>query len=129
MSFKKCSFILLAGGKGARMESPFKQFRLLGGMPLWAWGFKLSCELCEMGLIGEVIVVFPKDFDFSNEVKIINELNIPFKVNVVEGGETRAISSLAGISAASGDYVLVHDAARPFASSSLVQRIISSITP
>ena len=129
MSFKKCSFILLAGGKGARMESPFKQFRLLGGMPLWTWGFKLSCELCEMGLIDEVIVVFPKDFDFSNEVKIINELNIPFKVNVVEGGETRAISSLAGIGAASGDYVLVHDAARPFASSSLVQRILSSITP
>jgi 2-C-methyl-D-erythritol 4-phosphate cytidylyltransferase/2-C-methyl-D-erythritol 2,4-cyclodiphosphate synthase len=93
MTFKKCSFILLAGGKGARMESPFKQFRLLGGMPLWAWSFKLSSELYDMGLIGEVIVVFPKGFDFSNEVKIINELNIPFKVNVVEGGETRAISS------------------------------------
>ena len=84
------------------------------------WSFKLSSELYDMGLIDEVIVVFPKDFDFSNEVKIINELKVPFKVNAVEGGETRAISSLAGISAASGDYVLVHDAARPFASSSLV---------
>lgn len=129
MTFEKCSFILLAGGKGARMESPFKQFRHLGGMPLWAWSFKLSSELYDMGLIGEVIVVFPKGFDFSNEVKLLNDLNVSFKVKIVEGGETRAISSLAGISAASGDYVLVHDAARPFASSSLVQRIISSITP
>ena len=87
MTFKKCSFILLAGGKGARMESPFKQFRHLGGMPLWVWSFKLSSELYDMGLIDEVIVVFPKDFDFSNEVKIINELKVPLKLMPLKEGK------------------------------------------
>jgi len=45
---------------------------------------------------------------------------------VVHGGAQRQESALAGVQAAKGEYVLVHDAARPCLSRDLVHRIISA---
>ena len=111
MNLKNCSFVILAAGKGARMNTPFKQFRLLGGIPLWAWGVKLGRKLYDMNLICEVVVVFPKDYDFSSHVEVLQAHKMPFKA--INGGDTRAMSSILGVKASDGDYVLVHDAARP----------------
>ncbi|NLG94959.1 MAG: 2-C-methyl-D-erythritol 2,4-cyclodiphosphate synthase [Acetomicrobium flavidum] len=127
MFHKRCSFVLLAGGRGARMGSPFKQFRPLGGIPLWAWGLRLANRLYSMGLIEEAVVVFPRDIDFTDQIEHLDKFDMPSKI--VKGGETRPASSLAGVTASCGDYVLVHDAARPFASVRLVKRIISALTP
>lgn len=127
MSHKKCSFVLLAGGRGARMGSPFKQFRPLGGIPLWAWGLKLANKLYSVGLIDETVVVLPRDIDLTDHIEHLGRFDMPSKA--VRGGETRSASSLAGITASCGNYVLVHDAARPFASVCLVERIISALTP
>jgi len=43
---------------------------------------------------------------------------------VIPGGKTRAESVRKAVEAASGEYVLVHDAARPFISRELVQKVI-----
>ena len=50
-------------------------------------------------------------------------------VRVVEGGATRQESVAAGLALASEDVdvVLVHDAARPFASSALVRRVVAAV--
>lgn len=45
-------------------------------------------------------------------------------MRVVHGGAQRQDSALAGVRAASGDYVLVHDGARPFVSLELIGRVI-----
>jgi len=45
-------------------------------------------------------------------------------VRVVPGGEVRRDSAVAGVEASSGDIVLIHDGARPFASVSLIARVI-----
>ncbi|MER3465868.1 MAG: bifunctional enzyme IspD/IspF, partial [Armatimonadota bacterium] len=46
---------------------------------------------------------------------------------VVPGGETRALSSLNGILAAErADTVVVHDAARPFATGALLSRVLNA---
>jgi 2-C-methyl-D-erythritol 4-phosphate cytidylyltransferase/2-C-methyl-D-erythritol 2,4-cyclodiphosphate synthase len=127
MNLKNCSFVILAAGKGARMNTPFKQFRLLGGIPLWVWGVKLGRKLYDMNLICEVVVVFPKDYDFSSHVEVLQAHKMPFKA--INGGDTRAMSSILGVKASDGDYVLVHDAARPLASSNLVKKIISALSP
>jgi 2-C-methyl-D-erythritol 4-phosphate cytidylyltransferase/2-C-methyl-D-erythritol 2,4-cyclodiphosphate synthase len=51
---------------------------------------------------------------------------IPF--SVVPGGAERQESVVRGIRAASREYVLVHDGARPFLSGALVERLLESLT-
>ena len=50
---------------------------------------------------------------------------------VVEGGPTRAASVRAGLAAvpASAEVVVVHDAARPFASAALFRRVVAALGP
>jgi 2-C-methyl-D-erythritol 4-phosphate cytidylyltransferase/2-C-methyl-D-erythritol 2,4-cyclodiphosphate synthase len=45
----------------------------------------------------------------------------------IEGGATRADSVRAGLAAVEGDAVLVHDAARPFCPSAVVDRLLASL--
>lgn len=57
----------------------------------------------------------------------INEFGVVDADFVVEGGKTRRDSCLAGVRAAEGaEYVLVHDAARPFLTSGLISRVLSA---
>ena len=51
--------------------------------------------------------------------------NIPLKI--ANGGSERAISVLNGLNMAECDYVMVHDAARPFASPELFRRLIDAV--
>ncbi|WP_343036405.1 2-C-methyl-D-erythritol 4-phosphate cytidylyltransferase [Isoptericola halotolerans] len=54
---------------------------------------------------------------------------LPLDVQVVDGGGTRQASVAAGLRLVppDADVVLVHDAARPFAPSSLVERVVSAV--
>ncbi|MBR2209187.1 MAG: 2-C-methyl-D-erythritol 2,4-cyclodiphosphate synthase [Synergistaceae bacterium] len=112
MSGKKFSFIIVAGGKGARFGEQ-KQFMKLGDKILWQWSTDEAAKLKNSG-VNEVILVIPNDFDSE---KISWESPLPFKI--VHGGETRSESVLNGLNAAACDYVLIHDAARPFANKDL----------
>ena len=112
MSDKNFSFIIVAGGKGTRLGGQ-KQFMKLGGKVLWQHSADEAAKLRDKG-INEIILVIPKDFDSE---KISWDSSLPFKV--VHGGETRSESVLNGLNAAECDYVLIHDAARPFADKNL----------
>ncbi len=50
--------------------------------------------------------------------------SFPQGVVVAYGGDTRMASSVNGINAASGDIVLIHDAARPYLTEELIKRVI-----
>ncbi|GHV51982.1 bifunctional enzyme IspD/IspF [Synergistales bacterium] len=102
------AFVLMAAGSGSRMGGTPKQFRLLGGIPLWLWSARVAEGLYRRGAIDELIVVFPPGYD----TRIIHELRCP--VIFTRGSDLREGSVLNGIEAAASDYVLIHDAARPF---------------
>ena len=108
------SFILVAAGSGSRMRRPGaadvpKQFRALASMPVWEWSARIAERLYIGGRIDELIVVLPSSF---MERLVIPSFTCPVKL--VAGGAARTDSVKAGLIAASGDFVLVHDAARPF---------------
>lgn len=100
----KFSAIVVAAGSGTRFGGP-KHDLMLAGMPVWRHAVELfqSVDIDEIVVVGDV------------------EGGIP-------GGARRRDSVAAGISAVSSttDWVLVHDAARPVASTTLVRRVIDA---
>lgn len=89
---------------------------LLFDIPVWLWSVR---TLRSHPDISEVIVVCPKGkkSEFEN-----------YGLPVVEGGEERKQSVLNGVRATneSSELVLVHDAARPYLSHSLIDRVIKA---
>ena len=122
---KKFSFVIVAGGSGSRMGGApraRKQFRLLEGRPLWRWSAETAASMAGEG-IGEVILVLPK-----GEVTPQPWSADPVPLHLAEGGSVRGESVLHGLIAASCDYVMVHDAARPFISKALLRRLMEETT-
>jgi 2-C-methyl-D-erythritol 4-phosphate cytidylyltransferase len=101
--------IVVAAGSGLRFGSA-KQFERLGGKRVVDWAVE-EAERHSMG----VITVVPK-----------GQATGP---NQVEGGATRSESVRRGLAAVpvEATIVLVHDAARPFASDAVFQRVIGAV--
>ena len=118
------SFIIVAGGKGSRMGQTKKQFLTLGNLEVWNWSANTASELHNNG-IKEIVLVIPTD-SHNLKSQILNDWdkNIPLKI--VFGGNERAISVLNGLEAAENDFVMVHDAARPFVTKNLLIALMNA---
>ena len=118
---KNFAFVIAAGGSGSRMgdiSKLKKQFRILGGKPVWRWSADLAAGFDE---ICEIILVLPEeDFELANK---FNDLNI----KLVKGGASRPESVMNGLEACSCDYVMIHDAARPFISHEVILNLIEAV--
>ena len=101
--------IVVAAGSGLRFGSA-KQFARLGDRQVVDW----AVEEAERHSLG-VVVVVPKGSATGP--------------NQVEGGTTRSESVRRGLAAVPEDatIILVHDAARPFASPVIFQRVIGAV--
>ena len=123
---KSFSFLIVAGGGGSRIGGRKKQFRSLGGeeKPLWRWSSDLAFSAVDAG-VKEVILVLPRGY----ETRAITEMQVPLPLKAALGGSTRTDSVRNGLMLASCDYVLVHDAARPFASLDLLRALMERTTP
>lgn len=111
--------ILLAAGQGVRAGER-KQFRVVAGKSILRHAVEGLLAVRE---IGGVLVVVPADA----VERVRAELGaLPRLLDVIAGGATRNQSSRAGVAGlpASAELVLIHDAARPFASSALMRRVI-----
>lgn len=121
--------VLVAAGSGRRMGSD-KLWIEFSGRPAWRWA--LDTLLAVPGM-SWVVVVAPADA-LSRFRDAIPE-SARGRCEVVAGGEERADSALAGIAALTragfpeDAPVLIHDAARPAASSELMARIVAAVTP
>ncbi len=106
--------IVVAAGQGTRFGAP-KQYQRVGGETLVE-----RCVRVAARVSGQVIVVLPPEdaLHFSLE-----------GVTVVAGGTTRSASVRAGLARVSRDtaYVLVHDAARPFADEEIYRRVLGAL--
>ncbi len=108
--------IVVAAGTGARFGGA-KQYALLGGRRVVDWSLATARAAC-----GAVVLVVPPDRADALEAAD----------HVVPGGATRSASVRAGLAvvareASEDTVVVVHDAARPFASRSLFDAVIAAV--
>lgn len=98
-----------------------KQFRLLDGRPAVCWAARALLE----ALAGPVVVVLPARYAREGEGLLCGHLlEAAARVRVTAGGARRQDSVRKGLDAlAEAATVLVHDAARPFATAGLVARV------
>jgi len=121
--------VLVAAGSGRRMGGD-KLWIEFSGKPAWRWA--LDALLAVPGM-SWVVVVAPADA-LERYRDAIPE-SARSRCEVVAGGDERADSALAGIAALTragfpeDSPVLIHDAARPAASSELMERIVAAVTP
>jgi len=117
---KKITAIVLAGGVGARFGADIpKQFVNLNGKPIIAY----------------CLDTFSKHPDISNIIVATHENYMGFvkelcpEAILVNGGESRQNSSLNALKACSKDtdFVLIHDAVRPFIDFKVINRCIKAL--
>lgn len=115
--------VIAAGGRGRRSGGGVpKQFRSAGGRTLLEHGV---APFDRHGRVAELIVVLPADAAQSPPPGLAACTS---PVRVVAGGARRQDSVAAGVDAVGegADIVLVHDAARPFCSAALIDRVIDA---
>ncbi|HSG27228.1 MAG TPA: IspD/TarI family cytidylyltransferase, partial [Candidatus Krumholzibacterium sp.] len=116
--------LVAAAGRGLRFdrETP-KSFHLFEGRSLLA---RTVEALSACARIDRFVVMVPPGW----EEKAIAELPSDgpgARITVVTGGETRQESVQIGLeNAGDAEIVLIHDAARPFVSSTLIERVIAA---
>jgi 2-C-methyl-D-erythritol 4-phosphate cytidylyltransferase len=123
--------ILAAGGRGLRFGGGAmpKQFLELLGLPIYIWSLR---TLLENRRISRAVIVAPEDLvsTISDQVGAYRSKLGDKPVYVVAGGDTRQRSVYQGMRSMSGssvDYVLIHDAARPFLTGEIVDRTIDGV--
>ena len=122
---RKTVAIILAGGEGLRMgaDTP-KQFLPLSGRPVVVHSL---AAFAESDRVTDIVLVCHADhIDRLNE--IILQYGIE-KVNlVVAGGKTRQESSFIGVKncPAGTEYVLIHDAVRPFVEPGTIEKTLDA---
>ena len=110
------SVILMMDGSSSRMNSnENKLFLELGDKKVFQHSLD---KFLEFGL--EVICVIKEE----NIKYLVDYLD---KVKVVIGGNTRQESVYNGLCACNNDYVLIHDAARPFISKNIIEDCLNAI--
>ncbi len=117
--------IVVAGGGGTRAGagSP-KQYRLIGGEQVLRRSLRLFTDHREVGAVQAVI----RHKDVAEYGRASTRL--PKCLPAVPGGKTRQASVLAGLEnlvPTAPRFVLVHDAARPFADIALIDRAIAAV--
>lgn len=121
--------ILVAAGRGARAAltgAPPKQYRQLLGRPVIAR--TIEAFLGHPGIDRVLSVIHPDDRDLYTAA--IGSLSDPRLLPPVPGGADRQASCLAGLAALAADapdYVLIHDAVRPFIRQDAIDRVIEAL--
>lgn len=117
----KCIAIVLAGGKGKRMESDIpKQYIELNGKPILYYALN-EFENCE--IIDEIILVTGKDDITYCKENIVDKYSFNKVTNIIEGGKERYHSVYNGLLAIDDcDYVFIHDGARPLIQNSTIMK-------
>lgn len=120
MKKDKCIAIVLAGGKGKRMESNVpKQYIELQGKPILYYSLN-QFQHCE--IIDEIILVTGKDDVEYCKQSIVDKYCFDKVTKIIEGGKERYNSVHNALqSIEECDYVFIHDGARPFIESTVIK--------
>lgn len=121
----KTTAIVLSGGRGKRFgtDEP-KQYLKLYDKPVLYFSlnaFQNSPEIDEI-----VLVSIPDDVEYCRR-EIVEKYNLTKVKQVVSGGEERYDSVQNGLKASKGEYVLIHDGARPCIDADLIKGICTDL--
>lgn len=115
---KKHTAIVLAAGKGSRMQSAVpKQYLELCGKPVLYY----SLAAFEESFIDEIILVAGKDDISYCKEQIVERYGFQKVTEIIAGGAERYLSVYQGLLAAEeADYIYIHDGARPFVDAAIL---------
>jgi 2-C-methyl-D-erythritol 4-phosphate cytidylyltransferase len=121
----KITAIILAAGQGKRMNSPVaKQFLTLQEKPILYYALKAF----EESSVDDIILVAGEGQVEYCKKNIVELYQIKKVSKVIEGGKERYDSVYTALeNAAPTDYVLIHDGARPFITTELINVIIKRV--
>lgn len=118
--------IVPAAGLGRRAggEIP-KQFRLLRGVPILT---RTLLNLTTSGLVDSVILMVAPGAEQWCRKEVIAPYSLPPNIEIVPGGAERQESVFRGLQRTAGgtQFVVIHDAVRPFVSPDLLRRTIEA---
>ena len=119
--------VIVAAGRGLRMRArglPLKQYRLLGGRPVFWWSLHLFEQVPSVGEI--VLVLPPDDVEWVRERWLSDWPGVK-PLALVAGGASRQESVSRGRQALSPAcrWIAVHDGVRPLCTPELVERVIA----
>lgn len=125
MKKEKVIAIVLAAGKGKRMKSDTaKQYMMLGKYPVIYYSLK---QFEQSGVDEIILVVGEGEVEYCRK-EIVEKFQIKKVTNIIEGGKERYESvyyALATIK--EGEYVLIHDGARPMITEEIIASSIENV--
>ena len=125
MQNEKVIAIVLAGGRGKRMnaEQP-KQYMMLNEYPIIYYSLKQF----EDSDVDEIILVVGKDEIAYCQVELIEKYKFKKITAIIEGGKERYESVYHALQKVEdGDYILIHDGARPMITREIIQKSIQEV--
>ncbi|ADZ70735.1 bifunctional 2-C-methyl-D-erythritol 4-phosphate cytidylyltransferase/2-C-methyl-D-erythritol 2,4-cyclodiphosphate synthase [Polymorphum gilvum] len=125
--------LIVAAGRGSRLADAAdglpKQYVAIGGRPILS--HTLAAVLSAPGIDCVLVVIHPDDRDlYDRAVKPFSAAERARLLAPAQGGATRQASVRAGLEALEArtpDFVLVHDAARPFVGADLIARVVAGL--
>ncbi len=121
---KSLAGVILASGSGSRMKSTIpKQYLLINNISLLEINIEKFFDLPYLSYL--IVVISKKHFKFYKDIK--------YKYNnvfFIEGGNSRqksAFNALNFLKKFSCNYVMIHDAARPFISKKLIDNLYNKL--
>lgn len=129
MTKKKYAAIVLAAGKGARMDSTVpKQYLELEGKPILYY----SLLAFENSMVDEIILVAGKEDIEYCQKEIVEKYGFAKVSKVTAGGKERYHSVFSGLQelkreACVPDYVMIHDGARPLVDEAIILRSAEAV--
>lgn len=121
--------VIVAAGRGHRVGADArapKQYREVGGMTIIARAMRPFLDHPQIS--GVVVVIHADDEELFEAAT--RELSGLVPVRIVHGGKTRQESSCIGLECIAdkgAEFVLIHDAARPFIDRATVDRVIEAL--
>ena len=113
--------LIVAAGSGQRLGGGLpKQFRPIAGKPVLRWAVE---RLQAHPMVESVRVVVGEDQRSAAQDALTN-LDVG---ELITGGAERADSVRAGLDSVQGESILVHDAARPFCPSAVIDRLLATL--
>lgn len=125
---ERCTAIVLAAGAGKRMQSAVaKQYMLLDGKPI-LWYALNAFEKSEQ-IHQVILVVGVGEIPYCQE-EIVEKFGFEKVKKIVEGGAERFLSVWEGLKCLEpkeGNYVFVHDGARPFVTEEIIRNAYEAV--
>lgn len=126
MKEDKCIAVVLAAGKGKRMESDVpKQYIELNDKPILYYSLQ---QFQDSSIIDEIILVTGTDEIEYCRHNIVERYNIDKVRYLIEGGKERYHSVYNALKAIKAcNYVFIHDGARPFIEDSVITKLYETV--